>query len=205
MADQEPRIAGRAQPPHRGIASRSRRAPTAPCWAKGRSAPTSPSSASSRATRKIAKAGPSSARPASCSTARCREAGIDRTEAYVTNAVKHFKFEPRGKRRLHKKPNRRRGEALSLVADEGTRVRAAALVVALGGTAAAGLTGKPLSVMKVRGPMRVRRAVPATSPCIRPICCACPTRPQSGRPPRLSGTTSNGSRLWSPTDRARSS
>ena len=33
------------------------------------------------------------------------EAGIDRTRVYVTNAVKHFKFEPRGKRRIHKKPN----------------------------------------------------------------------------------------------------
>jgi DNA polymerase len=33
------------------------------------------------------------------------QAGIDREEVYVTNAVKHFKFEPRGKRRIHKKPN----------------------------------------------------------------------------------------------------
>src|SRR5262250_210150 len=35
------------------------------------------------------------------------EAGIDRSQVYVTNAVKHFKWEPRGKRRLHKKPNQR--------------------------------------------------------------------------------------------------
>ena len=35
-----------------------------------------------------------------------REAGVDRKRLYVTNAVKHFKFEPRGKRRLHKRPNR---------------------------------------------------------------------------------------------------
>ena len=47
----------------------------------------------------------SSARPAGCSIGRCTEAAIDRKATYVTNAVKHFKFEPRGKRRIHKKPS----------------------------------------------------------------------------------------------------
>ena len=81
------------------------------------------------------------------------EVGIDRTRVYVTNAVKHFKYEPRGERRLHKKPNpgevkRYRWWLLKVL--ELVRPR---FVVALGGTALLGLTGKPLSVMKVRGPM----------------------------------------------------
>jgi DNA polymerase len=46
------------------------------------------------------------------------EAGIDRSEVYVTNAVKHFKFEPRGKRRIHKKP-----EARSRLANGGWSAR----------------------------------------------------------------------------------
>ena len=40
------------------------------------------------------------------------DAGIDRARVYVTNAVKHFKFEPRGKRRLHKRPERRRNQGV---------------------------------------------------------------------------------------------
>ncbi len=44
------------------------------------------------------------------------EAGIDRQKVYVTNAVKHFKWEPRGKRRIHKKPNSRVGRGLPPVA-----------------------------------------------------------------------------------------
>ena len=55
------------------------------------------------------------------------EAGIDRTRVYVTNAVKHFKFEPRGKRRIHQKPNNNEIEALPLVARPGARPDQAAL------------------------------------------------------------------------------
>jgi DNA polymerase len=80
--------------------------------------------------------------------------GIDRRRVYVTNAVKHFKYEPRGERRLHKKPNPgevKRYRWWLLKELELVRPR---FVVALGGTALLGLTGKPLSVMKVRGPMQ---------------------------------------------------
>ena len=68
--------------------------------------------------------------------------------------MKHFKYEPRGERRLHKKPNP--GEVKRyrwwLVKElELVRPR---FVVALGGTALLGLTGKPLSVLKSRGPMQ---------------------------------------------------
>jgi len=79
------------------------------------------------------------------------EAGIDRSQVYVTNAVKHFKFEQRGKKRIHQKPTM--GEVkryrwwlmkeLDLVHPK--------LVVALGGTAAAALAGKAVSVTKARG------------------------------------------------------
>jgi len=83
------------------------------------------------------------------------EVGIDRTKVYVTNAVKHFKYEPRGERRLHKKPNPgevKRYRWWLLKELELVRPR---FVVALGGTALLGLTGKPLSVMKARGPMQL--------------------------------------------------
>ena len=65
------------------------------------------------------------------------EAGIDRAQVYVTNAVKHFKNEPRGKRRIHKKPDTRRDRRLPLVARQRDRAdRSPRVVVALGATAA---------------------------------------------------------------------
>jgi uracil-DNA glycosylase len=82
------------------------------------------------------------------------EAGIDRTEVYLTNAVKHFKFEARGKRRIHAKPTA--GEVrhyrwwlmqeLALVAPR--------VVVALGATALLALAGKPLPIMRSRGELQ---------------------------------------------------
>ena len=50
-------------------------------------------------------------------------AGLDRDTVYITNVVKHFKNEPRGKRRLHKRPNRDEVERLPLVARPGDRAR----------------------------------------------------------------------------------
>jgi probable DNA metabolism protein len=79
------------------------------------------------------------------------EAGVDRDAAYVTNAVKHFKFTPRGKRRIHEKPNG--GEIAAcrpFLARELALVRPK-LVVALGATAAGSLIGKPVAVTKLRG------------------------------------------------------
>jgi uracil-DNA glycosylase len=76
--------------------------------------------------------------------------GIDRTRAYVTNAVKHFKFEPRGKRRIHAKPNTSEIDACRWwIAKEIDWVRPK-LVVALGATAAASLTGVQLPVQANR-------------------------------------------------------
>jgi len=79
------------------------------------------------------------------------EAGVDRSRVYVTNAVKHFKFEQRGKRRLHKRPNA--GEikiCRHWLFDEIEAVNPR-LIVALGATAAQGLTGRAIPVQSNRG------------------------------------------------------
>src|SRR2546423_3915811 len=64
------------------------------------------------------------------------EAGIDRKEVYVTNVVKHFKWEPRGKRRIHQKPNSREIAACRPSLQAGLRLVKPKLLVCLGATAA---------------------------------------------------------------------
>src|SRR6187455_2040249 len=72
------------------------------------------------------------------------DAGLDRSRAYVTNAVKHFKFEPRGKRRLHKKPTTGEIDVCRWWLDQELALIKPKLAVAMGATAARGLTGKSL-------------------------------------------------------------
>jgi DNA polymerase len=84
-------------------------------------------------------------------------AGIDRGEVYVTNAVKHFKWEPRGKRRIHQKPNAREIAACRLWLDGELAAVRPEIVVALGATAAQALFGRGFKVTKLRG-----RPVPTT-------------------------------------------
>src|ERR1700760_3243117 len=79
------------------------------------------------------------------------EARIDRKQVYVTNAVKHFKFEPRGKRRIHQKPTMGEVKRYRWWLMKELDFVKPKLVVALGGTAAAALTGKAVSVTKDRG------------------------------------------------------
>ena len=79
------------------------------------------------------------------------DAGIDRARVYVTNAVKHFKFEPRGKKRLHKKPNAGEIEACKWWLDQELALIKPALTVALGATAARALAGRPLAIGASRG------------------------------------------------------
>ena len=79
------------------------------------------------------------------------DAGIDRSRLYVTNAVKHFKFEPRGKKRLHKKPNAGEIEACKWWLDQELKLIKPALAVALGATAARALAGRPIVIGRVRG------------------------------------------------------
>ena len=79
------------------------------------------------------------------------DAGIDRSRVYVTNAVKHFKFEPRGKKRLHKKPNAGEIAACQWWLDQELDLIKPALTVALGATAARGLAGRPVAIGASRG------------------------------------------------------
>ncbi|MBW8707718.1 MAG: uracil-DNA glycosylase, partial [Alphaproteobacteria bacterium] len=72
---------------------------------------------------------------------------------YVTNAVKHFKFEPRGKRRLHSKPTAGEVKHYRWWLEKELDLVKPKLVVALGATAALALAGKPLAVAKNRGPL----------------------------------------------------
>jgi DNA polymerase len=79
------------------------------------------------------------------------QVGIPRAQVYVSNAVKHFKFELRGKRRIHKTPTQREAAAcLHWLQDEIALVRPRA-IVALGATAARSLLGKPVRVLANRG------------------------------------------------------
>lgn len=77
---------------------------------------------------------------------------IDRGETYLTNAVKHFKFEQRGKRRLHKRPNAGEIEHYRWWLDLELDLVDPRLVVALGATAVRALAGRPLSINTHRGP-----------------------------------------------------
>ncbi|MDB5741627.1 MAG: uracil-DNA glycosylase, partial [Alphaproteobacteria bacterium] len=81
------------------------------------------------------------------------EAGIDRRAVYVTNAVKHFKFEPRGKRRIHSKPTAGEVRHYRWWLEKELDLVKPGLVVALGATAALALAGKPLAVGANRGPI----------------------------------------------------
>jgi uracil-DNA glycosylase family protein len=79
------------------------------------------------------------------------EAGIDRDKVYVTNAVKHFKWEPRGKRRIHKKPSGREITACRPWLEAELSVLKPEVLVCLGATAAQALLGKEFRVSQQRG------------------------------------------------------
>jgi uracil-DNA glycosylase family protein len=79
------------------------------------------------------------------------EAGIDRKKVYVTNVVKHFKWEPSGKRRLHKKPNSREIAACRPWLEAEIRLIHPKLVVLLGATAAQSIFGPSFRVTRERG------------------------------------------------------
>src|SRR6202043_3641911 len=79
------------------------------------------------------------------------EAGIDRKKVYVTNAVKHFKWEPRGKRRIHKKPNAAEIAACRPWLDAEIEALHPKIIVCLGATAAQTLLGRDFRVTQHRG------------------------------------------------------
>jgi len=83
---------------------------------------------------------------------KCLEAaGIERSQVYVTNAVKHFKWEPRGKRRIHKKPNTLEIAACRPWLDAEIAAVRPQAIVCLGATAAQALLGSQFKVSKQRG------------------------------------------------------
>jgi uracil-DNA glycosylase len=79
------------------------------------------------------------------------EAGVERSSVYVTNAVKHFKFEQRGKRRIHQKPNWSELAACRPWLDAEIEVVRPRVIVCLGATAAQSLLGKSFRVTRQRG------------------------------------------------------
>jgi DNA polymerase len=85
------------------------------------------------------------------------EAGIDRGASYLTNAVKHFKFEERGKRRIHQKPTAGEVSHYRWWLDRELEFVGPKLVVALGATAVLALTGKAIPITRARGPFRFDR------------------------------------------------
>ena len=78
------------------------------------------------------------------------EAGIPAAEVYITNAVKHFKWEPRGKRRIHKTPSQKEIAACEVWLDEEIARIAPRVLVALGATALQALAGRKLSIRDAR-------------------------------------------------------
>jgi len=80
-----------------------------------------------------------------------QDAGIARDKTFVTNAVKHFKHEMRGKRRLHKRPNNYEIERCKIWLDDERKLVQPLAIIALGVTAARSLTGKSVTIAKLRG------------------------------------------------------
>ena len=79
------------------------------------------------------------------------EAGLERSELFVTNAVKHFKFEPRGKRRLHKRPDAYEIDQCRQWLDFERALVKPRVIVAMGASAIRGVFGKTLTIASSRG------------------------------------------------------
>ena len=137
-------------PPGAGPASSGSRRPR-PCSARGRRRRGSCSSASSPATRRTGRASRSSARPGKLLDRALADAGIDRRDAYVTNAVKHFRFTPKGKRRIHQTPGPEHLRACRPWLEAEFAVLKPEIVVCLGATAAKALISPSFRITKDRG------------------------------------------------------
>jgi uracil-DNA glycosylase family protein len=96
------------------------------------------------------------------------EAGIDRRRVYVTNTVKHFKWEPRGKRRIHKKPNSREIAACRPWLEAELRVIGPGLLVCLGATAAQAIFGPAFRVTRERGKVLATELAPKVLATVHP-------------------------------------
>jgi DNA polymerase len=96
------------------------------------------------------------------------DAGIDRTQVYVTNTVKHFKWEPRGKRRIHKKPNSREIAACRPWLEAELRVVRPDLLVCMGATAAQAVFGPSFRVTRERGKLLESELAPRVVATVHP-------------------------------------
>jgi DNA polymerase len=96
------------------------------------------------------------------------EAGIDRNRVYITNAVKHFKWKPQGKRRLHQKPNAAEINACRQWLDAEIAVVKPELLVLLGATAAQALLGRDFRVSLRRGQLIERPGLPRMMATVHP-------------------------------------
>jgi len=96
------------------------------------------------------------------------DAGIPRDQVYVTNAVKHFKWEPRGKRRIHKKPRASEIKACRPWLEAELRAVNPAIVVCLGATAAQSVFGSQFKLMQQRGQVLPSTLAPRVVATIHP-------------------------------------
>src|SRR6266699_1322062 len=96
------------------------------------------------------------------------EAGIDRSKVYVTNAVKHFKWEPRGKRRIHQKPNPLEIAACRPWLEAKLRLVKPKLLVCLGATAAQTVFGPSFRVTRERGKVLSSKLAPRALATVHP-------------------------------------
>ncbi len=96
------------------------------------------------------------------------EAGINRDEVYVTNAVKHFKWEPRGKRRIHQKPNAREIAACRPWLEAELRLVKPKLLVCLGSTAGQAFFGASFRVTRERGKVLSSKLAPKVVATVHP-------------------------------------
>jgi uracil-DNA glycosylase family protein len=96
------------------------------------------------------------------------EAGINRDEVYVTNAVKHFKWEPRGKRRIHQKPNSREIAACRPWLEAELRLIKPKLLVCLGSTAGHTVFGPSFRVTRERGKVLSSKLAPKVVATVHP-------------------------------------
>ena len=100
--------------------------------------------------------------------AALEEVGIDRSQVYVTNAVKHFKWKPQGKRRLHQKPNAAEVNACRPWLDAEIAAVKPHLLVLLGATAAQALLGRDFRVSLQRGQLIERPGLPPMMATVHP-------------------------------------
>src|SRR6266436_10204520 len=96
------------------------------------------------------------------------KAGIDRKQVYVTNAVKHFKWEPRGKRRIHQKPNSREIAACRPWLEAELRLVRPKLLLCLGSTAGQAIFGPSFRVTRERGKLLSAKLAPKVVATVHP-------------------------------------